>query len=77
MPLTNPSGQIYSNMKALTAKLRTTNSTKASENTKKDGIMLRRSMENMKDNTSSPELEENIKIAKIIMKIEDERNGTA
>lgn len=39
--------------------------------------MLRRSMGNMKDTTSSPELEENIKIAKILMKIEDERNGTA
>ena len=36
MPLTNPSGQIYSNMKALTAKLRDSNSNKASENTKKD-----------------------------------------
>ena len=47
MPLTNPSGQIYSNMKALTTKLRDSNSTKASENTKKDGIMLRRSMGNI------------------------------
>jgi|TARA_R100001460_G_scaffold24664_3_gene49498 hypothetical protein len=77
MPLTNPSGQIYSNMKALTAKLRDSNSTKASENTKKDGIMLRRSMGNIQSSESSPELEENIKIAKILMKIEDERNGTA
>ena len=77
MPLTNPSGQIYSNMKTLTAKLRDSNSTKASENTKKDGIMLRRSMGNIQSSESSPELEENIKIAKILMKIEDERNGTA
>jgi|TARA_Y100000385_G_C12869701_1_gene540991 hypothetical protein len=76
MPLTNPSQQLYGNMKALTARLRESNSNKVSSNTKNDGIMLRRSMpNNAKNNTD--ENKETVKIAKILMKIEDERNGTA
>jgi len=76
MPLTNPSQQLYGNMKALTARLRESNSNKISSNTKNDGIMLRRSMPNNSKNDTG-ENKETVKIAKILMKIEDERNGTA
>jgi len=76
MPLTNPSQQLYGNMKALTSKLRQTSSEKASANTKNDGIMLRRSMPNASTNNVQ-ENEEVMKIAKILMKLEDQRNGTA
>lgn len=76
MPLTNPSQQLYGNMKALTSRLRQTNSEKASANTKNDGIMLRRSMPNASTNNVQ-ENEEVMKIAKILMKLEDQRNGTA
>lgn len=76
MPLTNPSQQLYGNMKALTSRLRQNNSEKASANTKNDGIMLRRSMPNASTNNAQ-ENEEVMKIAKILMKLEDQRNGTA
>jgi hypothetical protein len=76
MPLTNPSQQLYGNMKTLTSKLRETSSEKASANTKNDGIMLRRSMPNASTNNVQ-ENEEVMKIAKILMKLEDQRNGTA
>ena len=76
MPLTNPSQQLYGNMKALTSRLRQNNSDKASANTKNDGIMLRRSMPNASTNNAQ-ENEEVMKIAKILMKLEDQRNGTA
>jgi len=76
MPLTNPSQQLYGNMKALTSRLRQNNSEKASANTKNDGIMLRRSMPNASTNNVQ-ENEEVMKIAKILMKLEDQRNGTA
>ncbi|MAV98192.1 MAG: hypothetical protein CML81_00095 [Rhodobiaceae bacterium] len=76
MPLTNPSQQLYGNMKALTSKLRQTSSEKASANNKNDGIMLRRSMPNASTNNVQ-ENEEVMKIAKILMKLEDQRNGTA
>ena len=76
MPLTNPSQQLYGNMKALTSRLRQNNSEKASANTKNDGIMLRRSMPNASTNNIQ-ENEEAMKIARILMKLEDQRNGTA
>ena len=76
MSLTNPSQQLYGNMKALTSRLRQNNSEKASANTKNDGIMLRRSMPNASTNNVQ-ENEEVMKIAKILMKLEDQRNGTA
>lgn len=76
MPLTNPSQQLYGNMKALTATLRESNASKASANTKNDGIMLRRSMPNASTNNIQ-ENEEAMKIARILMKLEDQRNGTA
>ena len=74
MPMTNPSQQLYGNIKALTARLRESNVEKP--NNKNDGIMLRRSMPSasIKDVQGN---EEAIKIAKVLMKIEDERNGTA
>ena len=76
MPLTNPSKQLYGNMKALTSRLREKGSEKASANTKNDGIMLRRSTITSSD-VKTKENEEAIKIAKILMKLEDQRNGTA
>ena len=76
MPLTNPSQKLYGNMKALTSRLRQTSSEKPSANTKNDGIMLRRSMPNASTNNVQ-ENEEVMKIAKILMKLEDQRNGTA
>jgi hypothetical protein len=76
MPLTNPSQQLYGNIKALTSRLREKGSEKASANTKNDGIMLRRQMPNESVNNTK-ENEEAMKIAKIVMKLEDQRNGTA
>ena len=63
-------------MKALTSRLREKGSEKASANTKNDGIMLRRSTITSSD-VKTKENEEAIKIAKILMKLEDQRNGTA
>jgi len=76
MPLTNPSRQLYGNMKSLAAMLREQGSDKASANAKNDGIMLRRSA-STEQTSNIKENEETIKIAKILMKIEDQRNGTA
>ena len=76
MPLTNPSRQLYGNMKSLAAVLREQGSAKASANTKNDGIMLRRSA-STEPKSDIKENEETIKIARILMKLEDQRNGTA
>lgn len=76
MPLTNPSRQLYGNMKSLAAVLREQGSDKASSNSKSNGMMLRRSASNEVP-TDIKENEETIKIAKILMKLEDQRNGTA
>lgn len=76
MPLTNPSRQLYGNMKSLAAVLREQGSDKASANSKSNGMMLRRSASNEVP-TDIKENEETIKIAKILMKLEDQRNGTA
>jgi len=76
MPLTNPSRQLYGNMKSLAAMLREQGSDKASANAKNDGIMLRRSA-STEQTSNIKENEETIKIAKILMKLEDQRNGTA
>jgi len=76
MPLTNPSRQLYGNMKSLAAVLREQGSDKASTNSKSNGMMLRRSASNEVP-TDIKENEETIKIAKILMKLEDQRNGTA
>jgi hypothetical protein len=63
-------------MKSLAAMLREQGSDKASANAKNDGIMLRRSA-STEQTSNIKENEETIKIAKILMKIEDQRNGTA
>ena len=75
MPLTNPSAQLYGNMKSLTSRLREQSSNKASSNAKNDGIMLRRSAVT-ESGSDVKENEETMKIAKILMKLEDKRNGT-
>tara|TARA_X000001388_G_scaffold61397_1_gene46950 strand:+ start:283 stop:510 length:228 start_codon:yes stop_codon:yes gene_type:complete len=75
MPIVNPSIQLYGNMKKLVTKLRNESLDKP-DNNKNNGIMLRRSASMNTDNAPK-ELEENIKIARIMMKLEDERNGRA
>ncbi len=75
MPIVNPSIQLYGNMKKLVTKLRNESLDKP-DNSKNNGIMLRRSASMNTDNAPK-ELEENIKIARIMMKLEDERNGRA
>ena len=75
MPIVNPSIQLYGNMKKLVTKLRNESLDKP-DNSKNNGIMLRRSASMNTDNAPK-ELEENIKIARIMMKFEDERNGRA
>tara|TARA_R100000988_G_C3938048_1_gene134793 strand:- start:249 stop:476 length:228 start_codon:yes stop_codon:yes gene_type:complete len=75
MPIVNPSIQLYGNMKKLVTKLRNQSLDKP-DNNKNNGIMLRRSASMNTDNAPK-ELEENIKIARIMMKLEDERNGRA
>jgi hypothetical protein len=75
MPLTNPSAQLYGNMKSLTSRLREQSSNKASSNAKNDGIMLRRSAVT-ESGSDVKENKETMKIAKILMKLEDKRNGT-
>tara|TARA_R110002012_G_scaffold189079_1_gene356263 strand:- start:350 stop:577 length:228 start_codon:yes stop_codon:yes gene_type:complete len=75
MPIVNPSIQLYGNMKKLVTKLRNQSSDKP-DNSKNNGMMLRRSASMNTDNAPQ-EIEENIKIARIMMKLEDERNGRA
>ena len=75
MPIVNPSIQLYGNMKKLVTKLRNQSSDKP-DNSKNNGMMLRRSASMNTDNAPQ-EIEENIKIARIMMKVEDERNGRA
>lgn len=75
MALTNPSIQLYGNMKKLVEKIRNEDSTK-SDTTKNTGMMLRRS-NNMNIKSTSPELEQNMKVARVLMQIEDRRNGRA
>lgn len=75
MPIANPSIQLYGNMKKLVTKLRNQSSEKP-DNSKNNGMLLRRSASMNIDNAPQ-EIEENIKIARIMMKLEDERNGRA
>ena len=75
MALTNPSIQLYGNMKKLVEKIRNEDSTK-SDTAKNTGMMLRRS-NNMNIKSTSPELEQNMKVARVLMQIEDRRNGRA
>jgi len=75
MPIVNPSIQLYGNMKKLVTKLRNQSDAKPN-NSKNNGMMLRRSTSMNTDNAPQ-EIEQNIKIARIMMKLEDERNGRA
>lgn len=70
---TNPSSRIYKNMKQLVSRMRNNGSNKVAD--KGEGLMIRKSLA-MKNNRQPQGIEENIKMAKILMRIEDERNGT-
>ena len=70
---TNPSQQLYVNIKQLTNKMR--EDTSQSTQSNNDGLMKRQSP-SLNTNTPQPKgMEENIKIANIMMMLEDERNG--
>jgi hypothetical protein len=70
---TNPSQQLYVNIKQLTNKMREDTSQSTQNNG--DGLMKRQSP-SLNTNTPQPKgMEENIKIANIMMMLEDERNG--
>ena len=68
---TNPSGRIYKNMKQLVSRMRNN----GSNQTEGDGLMIRKSLA-MKNNKEPQGMDQNAKIAEVLMKIEDERNGT-
>ena len=70
---TNPSSRIYKNMKQLVSRMRNNGSNQLAD--KGDGLMIRKSLA-MKNNKQSQGIEENVKMAKLLMRIEDERNGT-
>tara|TARA_Y100001937_G_scaffold20960_1_gene29478 strand:+ start:344 stop:571 length:228 start_codon:yes stop_codon:yes gene_type:complete len=70
---TNPSSRIYKNMKQLVSRMRNNESNQLSD--KGDGLMIRKSLA-MKNNKQPQGIEENVKMAKLLMRIEDERNGT-
>ena len=70
----NPAQKLYVNMKQLTSRIKEEDSN-APKNNKGDGLMIRKSM--AINNTKSTEgMEENIKIANIMMMLEEKRNGT-
>lgn len=68
---TNPSGRIYKNMKLLVSRMRNN----GSNQTEGDGLMIRKTLA-MKNNKEPQGIDQNAKIAEVLMKIEDERNGT-
>tara|TARA_R100000005_G_C4979939_1_gene189985 strand:- start:1267 stop:1494 length:228 start_codon:yes stop_codon:yes gene_type:complete len=70
---TNPSSRIYKNMKQLVSRMRNNGSNQLAD--KGDGLMIRKSLA-MKNNKQPQGIEENVKMAKLLMRIEDERNGT-
>tara|TARA_R100000654_G_scaffold57440_2_gene83985 strand:- start:194 stop:421 length:228 start_codon:yes stop_codon:yes gene_type:complete len=70
---TNPSSRIYKNMKQLVSRMRNNESNQLLD--KGDGLMIRKSLA-MKNNKQPQGIEENVKMAKLLMRIEDERNGT-
>ena len=70
---TNPSSRIYKNMKQLVSRMRNNGSNQLSD--KGDGLMITKSLA-MKNNKQPQGIEENVKMAKLLMRIEDERNGT-
>ena len=68
---TNPSSRIYKNMKQLVSRMRNN----GSNQTEGDGLMIRKTLA-MKNNKEPQGIDQNAKIAEVLMKIEDERNGT-
>ena len=60
-------------MKQLVSRMRNNGSNQLSD--KCDGLMIRKSLA-MKNNKQPQGIEENVKMAKLLMRIEDERNGT-
>ena len=68
---TNPSGRIYKNMKQLVSRMRNSGSSKMEG----DGIMIRKSLA-MRQTKPPQGIDENAKVAEVLMRIEDERNGT-
>ena len=70
---TNPSQQLYVNIKQLTNKMREDTSQSTQNNG--DGLMKSQSSSLNTNNPQPKGMEENIKIANIMMMLEDERNG--
>jgi len=60
-------------MKQLVSRMRNNGSNQLAD--KGDGLMIRKSLA-MKNNKQPQGIEENVKMAKLLMRIEDERNGT-
>ena len=60
-------------MKQLVSRMRNNGSNQLSD--KGDGLMIRKTLA-MKNNKEPQGIDQNAKIAEVLMKIEDERNGT-
>lgn len=69
---TNPSDIIYKNMKQLVSRMRNN----GSNETEGEGLMIRKTLAMKNSNTESQGMEMNAKVARVLMRIEDERNGT-
>ena len=69
---TNPSDMIYKNMKQLVSRMRNN----GSNETEGEGLMIRKTLAMKESNTESQGMEMNAKVARVLMRIEDERNGT-
>ena len=69
---TNPSGRIYKNMKQLVSRMRND----GSDQMEGDGLMIRKTLAMKNDNKESQGMDMNAKVARVLMKIEDERKGT-
>tara|TARA_R100000234_G_scaffold111709_2_gene84878 strand:+ start:860 stop:1075 length:216 start_codon:yes stop_codon:yes gene_type:complete len=67
----NPSQKLYTHIKQLTNEIRKGNGSTQSKN---DGLMKKQSPYSV-GNLQTKGMEENVKIANIIMMLEDERNG--
>tara|TARA_Y100000114_G_C11547320_1_gene225490 strand:+ start:342 stop:569 length:228 start_codon:yes stop_codon:yes gene_type:complete len=72
MPITNPSNMIYKNMKQLVSRMRNDDS----DQMEGDGLMIRKTLAMKNDNKEPQGMDMNAKVARVLMKIEDERNGT-
>jgi hypothetical protein len=63
---------IYKNMKQLVSRMRND----GSDQMEGDGLMIRKTLAMKNDNKESQGMDMNAKVARVLMKIEDERNGT-